>query len=132
MYDKDPEQEDYDDDEYKNYPQDYNEYGYPKNFKFDWASWEEWLKDAIEDIIQEDDNSWIIKPLSNKENSLNSKWKSQYFMFLGNNQYDEAVWKKKYFISDEIDREWKNHISSNAAHFLKQPVYYRGLQDILN
>ena len=30
-YYKDPEHDDYDDDDYRNYPQEYNEYGYPKS-----------------------------------------------------------------------------------------------------
>ena len=52
MYDynsKDPEYNDYDDDDYKNYPEEYNEHGYPNSFKIDWGAWEEWLSETIKD-----------------------------------------------------------------------------------
>jgi hypothetical protein len=53
-------------------------------------------------------------------------------MYLGSNHYNEAIWKTQYFLCDDINKMWKNHISSNAAHFLKQPEYYKGLHTILN
>ena len=31
---------------------EYNEHGYPKEFKFDWTSWQEWLEEAIKDIYE--------------------------------------------------------------------------------
>ena len=57
MYDE-PEYNEYDDDEYKFYPNEYNEHGYPKAFKFDWASWEKWLSQAIKEIYEENSNTW--------------------------------------------------------------------------
>ncbi len=54
MYDPDPEHYEYDDDEFKNYPHEYNEYGYPKQFKFDWDAWESWLLQAMKDIAHQD------------------------------------------------------------------------------
>lgn len=134
---QDPEHNDYDDDDYNYYPQ-YNDYGYPsysKNFKFDWAAWEKWLADAIKEIVNEDDNVWLFgnyqaPPKKNKANI--NKLSDKYFMYLGNNQYDESVWKAKYFISDQLDTQYKNHIASNAAHFLQQPDYYKGMFENLN
>ncbi len=120
---KDPEQDDWDDDEYNYYP----EYNYePQKFKFDWSSWEKWLKDAIDDIVKEGDNSWVVKP------KKDSKQTAQHLMYLGNNNYKEPIWKHKYFVSDKLDTEWKNHIMEHAAHFLKQPHYYKGLFDNMN
>ena len=70
MYDE-PEYNEYDDDEYKFYPNEYNEHehGYPKAFKFDWASWEKWLSQAIKEIYEEkfkylDSNQQIEKRTS--------------------------------------------------------------------
>lgn len=134
---QDPEHNDYDDDDYNYYPQ-YNDYGYPsysKNFKFDWAAWEKWLADAIKEIVNEDDNVWLFgnyqaPPKKNKANI--KKLSDKYFMYLGNNQYDESVWKAKYFISDQLDTQYKNHIASNASHFLQQPYYYKGMFENLN
>ena len=39
-YYKDPEHNDYDDDDYQNYPEEYNEHGYPNSFKIDWGAWD--------------------------------------------------------------------------------------------
>ena len=138
MYDSDndPEYDEYDDDEYRQYPE-YNEYGYPQQFKFDWSAWELWLKDALNDIIQESDNTWVFGHYSNDENqkenqSETDKAIEKYFAYLGKNNYDEAVWKTKYFISSKLQNEYKNHIIANAVHFLKQPSYYKGMFDNLN
>lgn len=131
---QDPEHEDYDDDEYNYYPE-YSDYGYSKQFKFDWSAWEKWLSDSIKEIVKEDDNMWIFgnyQTPSNKSNSNTKKLSDKYFMYLGNNQYDESIWKAKYFISDKINRQYQNHISSRPGYFLKQPYYYKGMFDNLN
>ena len=133
---QDPEHSDYDDDDYNYYPE-YNNYGYPYSKKFDlnWAAWEEWLSDAIKEIANEKDNVWLFggyKPLSKKGNPTSKKLDDKYFMYLGNNQYDEAVWKTKYFDINKLELQYKNHLASNASYFLKQPMYYRGMFDNLN
>ena len=130
---KDPEHEEWDDDDYNYYP----EYSFePHEFKFDWASWEKWFKDALNDIVEKD-GSWIVGGGDNKKFPVSDSFskdtaKSQYFLYLGNNHFEEEVWKVSYFINHPIDIMWKNHIASHASHFLKQPVYYKGLFDILN
>ena len=130
MYD--PEHEDYDDDEYKYYPDggEFKKY----EFKFDWTVWEKWLKDALDDIVQEGDNQWIVDgkkfPVSDSASQDTSK--DQYFMYLGSNQYSEGVWKYRDFLDEKLFQEYKNHLQSNAAHVLKNPNYYRGLHDIIN
>lgn len=133
MY-EDPEHEDYDDDEYNYYPE-YNNYGYPsysKNFNIDWAAWEKWLADTIKEIVNEDDNVWLLGNYKSPNKNTNKKLNDKYFMYLGSNANDEAVWKSKYFINKTIDRKYKNHISQHAVYFLNQPSYYKGLFDILN
>ncbi len=127
----DPEQEDYDDDEYNYYPK--NEYEY----NFDISAWEKWLKQAIESIVQENENTWIVQPNESKKFPVSGSAskdvdKNKLFAYLGSNHYQEGVWKAKYFIKDEINDLWNKHIQANAVHFLKQPRYYKGLFDILN
>ena len=137
---QDPEHENYDDDEYKYYPQPYNDYGYPKEFTIDWAAWEQWLSQALKDIVEEDNNVWVF---GHGSKSTNKKFpvsdalpkgtlSDKYFMYLGSNHYDESVWKSKYFVCSKIEAAYKNHISSNAAYFLKQPSYYKGMFENLN
>ena len=133
---QDPEHSDYDDDEYNYYPQ-YNEYGYPeqsKKFNIDWAAWEQWLSKAIKEIVEEDNNVWLVGHTQHKNKKYfhAQQSKDKYFMYLGKNNYEEAVWKSKYFINDRIDQCYKNHIANNAVNFLTQPNYYKGMFDILN
>ena len=138
---QDPEHEDYDDDDYKHYPE-YNEYGYSynsKKFDVDWAAWEQWLSKAIKEIVEEDKNVWVFghhlkddKKFIINNTSIKDASKDKYFMYLGSNYYNEGVWKSKYFIVDNIEVEYKQHLASNAAHFLRQPHYYKGLYDNLN
>lgn len=134
---QDPEHEDYDDDDYKQYPDQYDKYGSYKGFhhqfKFDYLALENWLHDAMKQIVEEDKNVWSFKftPVTGLPSTTNAS-KNKYFMYLGNNQYEEAVWKKKYFAKKALQVEYNNHISFHAAHFLKQPSYYKGMFDILN
>ena len=139
---QEPEHEDYDDDEYKYYPQ-YNEYGYPynsKKFDIDWTAWEQWLSKALKEIVEENHNTWSFGYAKNNKSEKFSvsdglskgTLSDKYFMYLGSNHYDESVWKTKYFVCSKIEKAYKNHISSNAAHFLKQPSYYKGMFENLN
>ena len=63
-----------------------------------------------------------------KKSTLGDK----FFIYLGSNYDEDAIWKTKYFINNKLDQIYKNHISSNAAHFVRQPVYYKGMFDNLN
>ncbi len=130
MYD--PEHDEYDDDEYKYYP-DGGEW-HKHEFKFDWTVWEQWLKDALNDIVEEKENQWIVDsqkfPVSDSASQDTSK--DKYFMYLGSNHFQEPIWKARYFINNKLDTAYKNHIVSHAAYFLKQPLYYKGMFDNLN
>jgi len=66
-------------------------------------------------------NSW--NPNTDKGNSL---------QYLGSNYQNSPIWKKKYFVVDKINNEYKLHLQVYASYFLKQPKYYKGLFDILN
>lgn len=124
---QDPEHEDYDDDDYKHYPE-YNDYGYPLNNKYniDWAAWEQWLSKTIKDIVKEDNGFWKA-PVNNQKNISD-----KYFMYIGNNMYDESLWKPKYFIADDIQIAYNNYLASNAAYILIQPTYYKSMFENLN
>ena len=51
----DPEYNEYDYDDYNFYPEKKPQ----QPFKFDWTVWEQWLEDALNDIIQEQNpNTW--------------------------------------------------------------------------
>ena len=136
---QDPEHEDYDDDEHNYYPE-YNEYGYPKDFKIDWATWEQWLSKAIQEIVEEENNVWVFggnkkktaKKFPVSDTLSNGALSDKYFMYLGSNHYDETMWKAKYFASIAIEREYKNYLAANAAYILKQPNYYRSMFENLN
>jgi len=135
MYD--PEQEDYDDDDYNYYPEEWSQLGKANSFNIDWNAWQKWLSEAIEDIVQEndsDDSVWTysMKPKFPVVGSSQDAAKDQYFMYLGSNQYSEGVWKYRDFLDEKLFQEYKNHLQSNAAHVLKNPNYYRGLHDIIN
>lgn len=53
-------------------------------------------------------------------------------LYLGNNYWNEGVWKKKHFIQDKLMSEYVNHLQNHAGYFLQQPKYYKGLYEILN
>lgn len=143
-YDEDDE---YNDDDY-NYDYSDDPYSpYKFYFKFDMGNTplSEWIKNMINDIIDPNqsqtkpDDTWGIIgyvpgfpiqkfPVSSwNPNTANNK-----FQYLGSNYAQEHVWKSKYWISNPIDQKYKAHLQANALHFIKQPVYYKGLFDILN
>lgn len=127
----------YDDDQYDYDHPSLNPYNY--YFKFDISSdssLSKWLNDMFKNI---DLNSWT--PISIPDfpfvslpvNSWNpNAGKDKTFQYLGSNYAGVPIWKKKYFIFDPINIEYKLHLQSNAKHFVSQPTYYNGLFDILN
>jgi hypothetical protein len=139
--------ENYEDDEYDyGDSQDDPESQYKKYFKFDPEAWDAWgkmLYDALNDIVEYPSNVWYISPKtgffgSNKDmsfpvNSYFSNTGNGYaFQYLGNNYQGSQIWKKKYFVFNPIDIEYRQHIQAHSIHFLHQPHYYKGLFDILN
>lgn len=135
----DPEHNEYDDDEYKNYPDPKK---FNKEFQFDWASWELWLQQAIQDIVDDGDGVWVVGGYDNKEyndesnspviDSETEEMIKEKLIYFGQNHYGEGIWKTKYFKHNYFENFYKNHLMAHAAHILKQPSYYRGLYDILN
>jgi hypothetical protein len=116
-------------------------------FKFDISqnpAFSKWINDIVNNIINPLDNSimdqtdkaWgldnknaFVFPVNSWNPSTSGKNLPQY---LGSNYYKEPIWKSKYWISNPINQEYKKHLQSHAAYFIKQPKYYNGLFDILN
>lgn len=74
-----------------------------------------------------------FKPISLPVSSwLSSIAGDQTSLYLGNNYWNEGVWKKKHFIEDKLASEYIQHLQSHAVYFLQQPKYYEGLYEILN
>lgn len=131
--------ENYDDDEaYYDSQEKYKNY-----FKFDptaWDAWGKWLYDAMKDIVETNPNVWYtpysVEGFPIQKFPVNSYFpnagKDKTFQYLGNNYDGVAIWKKKYFISNNIQMSYRKHIESHATHFLKQPHYYKGIFEILN
>ncbi|NDC71901.1 MAG: hypothetical protein EBZ62_00400 [Sphingobacteriia bacterium] len=133
--------EPYDDDYYEDNYDDSYEYDQDKPnldkfyFKFYVSSnpLSDWLKNTIDDLIFKNNiinNTPVPLPMTGFVPSY--KGASNTPLYVGNNQYNEPVWKNKYFIHDKIDTEYKNYIKNNAVHFIQQPNYYKGMFDILN
>jgi hypothetical protein len=140
----------YDNDDDDGYDDDYYDYPNPSHnpyqwyFKFD-ASQDtplsSWINDMINGIINPKDNlsgyninnipGFPVKKFPvNSWNPNTGKGKS--FQYLGSNYVGEPIWKSKYWIVDPLDQEYVLHLQNHAAHFVKQPSYYKGMFDILN
>lgn len=127
--------DDYEDDD--NYE---NQDKYKHYFKFDPEAWDAWgklLYETLGDIVESSQNVWYIGPYtSGKFVPVNSyipnTGQGKSFQYLGSNYAGQGVWKNKYFIVDSIDISYRKHLEVNAKHFLQQPLYYKGLFDILN
>lgn len=127
--------EDYDDEhDYDDLENKYKHY-----FKFDPEAWDAWgkmLYNALNDIVESSSNVWYVQGFPFKSipvsSYISNTGKDKTFQYLGNNYYNNEVWKKKYFVIDKMQSEYINHISSNVTYFLRQPHYYKSLFDILN
>jgi hypothetical protein len=123
-YDEDDE---YDEDYYNyDYSDQYDPYKF--YFKFDIDQINNLFKDIFS--ISNIPGFPIVSFPVNSWNSNTEKGNS--FQYLGSNYQGSPIWKKKYFISDPINNEYRLHLQAHAKHFVEQPVYYQGLFDILN
>lgn len=74
-----------------------------------------------------------FKPISLPVNSwISSIAEGKNSLYLGNNYYNEGIWKMKYFVHNKIQKEYELHLQSHARHIINQPQYYEGLFEILN
>lgn len=133
QYDDDYYDDDYDDGhDYDQNQSDWNKF----YFKFDVTNspLSDWVKKTIDNLFGDKFdlpevpfvsfpvNDWLSNTVSGG-NSL---------LYLGNNHYNEPIYKAKHFIENKLLNTYTNHLQQHASHFIKQPTYYKGLYDILN
>lgn len=134
--------EPYDDDYYEDNYDDSHDYDQNQSdwnkfyFKFDVTNspLSDWVKKTIDNLFGDKFdlpevpfvsfpvNDWLSNTVSGG-NSL---------LYLGNNHYNEPIYKAKHFIENKLLNTYTNHLQQHASHFVKQPTYYKGLYDILN
>jgi len=115
---------------------EYNDDPYKFYFQID----TEWIQKYMDSLIKKLSESYQMPVLPEGFESISlpvNSWISSIAeenssLYLGNNYWNEGVWKKKHFIEDKLQREYVNHLQSHAGHFLLQPKYYKGLYEILN
>ena len=98
-------------------------------YKFYFQIDTEWVKKYMDSLILPEGFSPTVLPVNSWFSSIVADKTSLY---LGNNYWNEGVWKQKYFIRDKLHEEYVKHLQSNARHFLNQPRHYKGLYEILN
>jgi len=112
---------------------EYNDDPYKFYFQID----TEWIQKYMDSLIKKLSESYQtpegFKPISLPVNSwISSIAGENSSLYLGNNYWNEGVWKKKHFIEDKLQRQYVNHLQSHAGYFLHEPRYYKGLYEILN
>ena len=135
MNEHNEEYDEYDDDEYYNYD-------YPKSnpnqwyFTFDTSPnnpISSWIMNIFNDLGYSLGQPIPGFPLKKfPVNSWNPNTVNDKFQYLGSNYDNEAIIKSKYFVIDSMHIQYTNHLKSHASHFLRQPLYYKGMFDILN
>ncbi len=120
------------------YDDDIPDNPYKFYFQFD----TEWITKYIDDIVKKLSESGYDYKITNIEGfpykSLPvSSWFSstegdKNSLYLGNNYWNEGIWKKKHFIHNQLQNEYVLHLQSHARHVVSQPRYYNGLHEILN
>jgi hypothetical protein len=136
-----------------------NNQEYPENndpYKFYFQIDTEWVKKYMDSLINKIEYKWITKEaiedaLKNLPNyntpllpdgfspialPVNSSFSStadgKKSLYLGNNYWNEGIWKMKYFVYNKLQKEYELHLQSHAKHVVSQPRYYESLFEILN
>lgn len=127
--------DDYYNDDYSDDFYDYDNNQKKFNFKFDHNAWAEWLAEAMKNLTENHQGVWsfIVDPSFPVKSFGFSDidWDKSH-LYLGTNTYKELIWKNKYFAKDDGYQKYIKHLQSHAVHFLQQPLYYKGLFDIMN
>jgi hypothetical protein len=136
-----------------------NNQEYPEDkdpYKFYFQIDTEWVKKYMDSLINKIEYKWIskeaiedaLKNLSNYNTPLlpdgfspialpvNSSFSStaddKKSLYLGNNYWNEGIWKMKYFVYNKLQKDYELHLQAHAKHVVSQPKYYEGLFEILN
>jgi hypothetical protein len=97
-------------------------------FKFDvtHSPLSDWVKKTVDKLLGDQFVSFPVNDWLSNTGGGNS------LLYLGNNHYNEPIYKTKHFIENKLLNTYTNHIQQHALYFIKQPMYYKGLYDILN
>jgi len=124
-------------------------------YKFYFQIDTEWIKKYMDSLLNKIDYQWIDKEVLEEIIDKLPQYKiepvdgfqfvslpvNDYFsntagdktsLYLGNNQYNEGIWKMKYFVYNKLHKDYELHLQSHAGHIIRQPRYYKGLFEILN
>lgn len=117
--------------------EEYNDDPYKFYFQIDTEWIQKYMDSLIKKLSEESYQTPFLpegfQPISLPVNSwLSSIAGDNSSLYLGNNYWNEGVWKKKHFVQDKLANEYINHLQSHAGYFLRQPKYYKGLYEILN
>lgn len=99
------------------------------------GSFTEWLKNIIGDsynIMNVPEFPVVSLPMTDLNPIYGGIFSTSIPLYLGNNQYNEPIYKTKHFVIDTMKNAYVNHLRSHAGHFVSQPLYYKGMFDILN
>ena len=115
---------------------EYNDDPYKFYFQID----TDWIQKYMDSLIKKLSESYEtpllpegFKPISLPVSSwLSSTADDKKSLYLGNNYWNEGIWKIKYFIYNKLQKEYELHLQSHARHIVSQPRYYEGLFEILN
>lgn len=136
-------QEDYDDDGYDDDDYDYDHpslHPYQYYYKFDVGPdhpISKWISDMVNNFLESSEEFKMINIPGFQHqmfpvNSWHPNTGGKNLQYLGSNYQGSPIWKKQYFVIDKVNSSYKLHLQAHAAHFIKQPIYYRGMFDILN
>jgi hypothetical protein len=110
-------------------------------FKYYFQIDTEWMKKYMDQVIKKLNDVWNSDINSIDGLPIVSLPVNDYFsntegdktsLYLGNNQYNEGIWKIKYFVYNKLQKEYELHLQSHASHIVRQPQYYQSLYEILN
>jgi hypothetical protein len=120
------------------YDDDIPDNPYKFYFQFD----TEWIGKYIDQIVKKlSESGWDYKITNIEGFPYKSLPVSSWFsstagdknsLYLGNNYWNEGIWKKKNFIHNQLQSEYVLHLQSHVRHVVSQPRYYNGLYEILN
>jgi hypothetical protein len=135
-----------------------NNQEYPEDkdpYKFYFQIDTEWVKKYMDSLINKIEYKWISKEVIEDalknlpqykvepvdgfpfvslpvNSSFSSTADDKKSLYLGNNYWNEGIWKIKYFVYNKLQKEYELHLQAHAKHVVSQPRYYESLFEILN
>lgn len=97
-------------------------------FKFDvtHSPLSDWVKKTVDKLLGDQFVSFPVNDWLSNTAGVNS------LLYLGNNHYNEPIYKAKHFLIDSLGLKYTKHLEQHAVHFIQQPSYYKSMFDLLN